>query len=233
MLDALSPKPTKVGIFAEKTDWGAEMRALWSKEAQARGYKLTTDEQYAPGAKDFSTMILQAKNAGTEVIMSLPNPPDGLAIVKQMKELAYTPKLTFVIRAADGASWGTSLLKDGDDVLLMPGWNPAVKFTGVTDMARRYSDMFKMPAQATVGPAYAVIQILADSLQRARSLDKDAIRDAIAATDLKDKIIGPVTFNPDGTANVINVVNQYQDGKQGLVWPTDQAVGKLIYPAPA
>src|SRR5262249_52274336 len=102
MIDTLSPKPTNVGIFAEKTDWGAEMRDLWTKEAAKRGYKLTTDEQYAPGAKDFSTMILNAKTAGTEVIMSLPNPPDGLAIVKQMKELAYTPKLTFVIRAADG-----------------------------------------------------------------------------------------------------------------------------------
>src|SRR5207248_10908016 len=25
MIDSLSPKPTKVGIFAEKTDWGGEM----------------------------------------------------------------------------------------------------------------------------------------------------------------------------------------------------------------
>src|SRR5579864_2189585 len=36
MLDTLSPKPTKVGIFAEKTDWGAEMHDLWAKEAQTR-----------------------------------------------------------------------------------------------------------------------------------------------------------------------------------------------------
>src|SRR5262249_50257737 len=87
MIDTLSPKPTKVGIFAEKTDWGTEMHDLWAKEAQTRGYQLTTDQSYAPGAKDFSTMIQQAKGAGTEVIMSLPNPPDGIAILKQMKEL--------------------------------------------------------------------------------------------------------------------------------------------------
>src|SRR5581483_229156 len=72
MLDTLSPKPTKVGIFAEKTDWGAEMRDLWTQEAQTRGYNLPTDEQYAPGARDFSTMILNAKSAGTEVIVALP-----------------------------------------------------------------------------------------------------------------------------------------------------------------
>lgn len=231
ILDTLLPKPTKVGIFAEKTDWGAEMRDLWSKEAQARGYQLTTDQQYAPGAKDFSTMILQAKNAGTEVIMSLPNPPDGLAIMKQMKELTYAPKLTIVVRAADGIAWGQNLGKDGDYVLLMPGWNPAMKFTGVADMTKRYQDKFNIPAQATVGPAYAVIQILTDALQRAGSLDRDAIRDAIAATNLKDSVIGPIQFNPDGTGKVTNIVNQYQDGKQILIWPKDQAVGSLLYPA--
>ena len=31
MLDSLSPKPAKVAIFAEKTDWGAELRGLWDE----------------------------------------------------------------------------------------------------------------------------------------------------------------------------------------------------------
>jgi branched-chain amino acid transport system substrate-binding protein len=233
MLDSLSPKPTKVGIFAEKTDWGAEMEGLWSQEAQKRGYQLTTDQNYAPGATDFSTMILQAKNAGTEVIMSLPNPPDGIAILKQMKELAYTPKVTFVVRAADGASWGKTLGKDGDDVLNMPGWNPAVKFPGVPDMLKRFKTQFNTDAQATAGPAYAVIQILADAIQRAGSIDRDAIRDAIAATNLTNIVIGSVSFNPDGTGKVTTIINQYQAGQQVLVWPPDQAAGTLIYPAPA
>lgn len=231
MLDSLSPKPTKVGIWAEKTDWGAEMRDLWTQEAKKRGYDLTTDEQYAPGAKDFSTMVLNAKNAGTEVIVALPTPPDGIAIVKQMKELAYTPKLSIFIRAADGASWADGLKKDGDYFALMPGWDPAVKFPGAADMAKHYLDKIGKPAQATAGPAYAVIQILADALNRSSKLDRDVIRDAIAATDLQNTVIGPVKFNPDGTGQVITVINQYQDGKQVLVWPKDQAVAPLAYPA--
>lgn len=233
MIDTLSPKPTKVGIIAEKTDWGTEMHDLWAKEAKARGYTLTTEESYAPGAKDFSANIQQAKDAGTEVIMSLPTPPDGIAIVKQMKELSYTPKLLFVVRAADGATWSQGLKTDGDFVLNMPGWNPAAKFPGVEDMDKRFQDQFKVGAQATAGPAYAVIQILADALSRSKSLDRDAIRDAIAATDLKETVIGPVSFNADGTGKVVTIINQYQGGKQTLVWPKDQAVGDLLYPAKA
>src|SRR5439155_319683 len=37
LMESLSPKPTRIAIFAEKTDWGAELSGLWKKEAQARG----------------------------------------------------------------------------------------------------------------------------------------------------------------------------------------------------
>ena len=59
-----------------------------------------------------------------------------------------------------------------------------------------------------------------------------AIRDAIAATDMTT-VAGPVTFNADGTGNVITVVSQYQDGEQRLVWPLDIAAAPIVYPAPA
>ncbi len=98
-------------------------------------------------------------------------------------------------------------------------------------MVQRYQAKFGKPAQATSGPAYAAVQILADAISRAGSLDHDKIRDAIAATNM-NTVIGPVKFNPDGTGQVLNVINQWQNGKQVLVWPADQAEVKIAYPAP-
>jgi branched-chain amino acid transport system substrate-binding protein len=232
MLDTLSPKPTKLAIFAEKTDWGAELRALWTEQAQKRGYSIVADQEYAPGSKDFSPVVLAAKNAGAEVVLALPNPPDGLALAKQMKELDFNASTYIFIRAADGLSWSENLGKDGDYFLLMPGWNPALKFPGVEDMVQRHQAKYNKPAQATTGPAYAAVQILADAIGRANSLDRDKIRDAIAATDMT-AVIGPVKFNPDGTGQVVTVINQWQEGKQQLVWPADQAVSQVAYPAKA
>ncbi len=230
MLDSLSPKPTKIAIFAEKTDWGAELGGLWRDEAPKRGYTIVADEQYAPGSKDFSSVILPAKNAGAQVVLALPNPPDGLALIKQMKEVNFSPSVTVFIRAADALSWGTNLGKDGNFVMNMPGWNPAVKFAGVQQMVQEYQAKYGKSAEATSGPAYACVQILADAITRAGSLDRNKIRDAIAATNM-NTVIGPVKFNPDGTGQVLNVINQWQDGKQVLVWPLDQATNKIAYPA--
>jgi len=153
-----------------------------------------------------------------------------MAIVKQMKELGLNPKLSFFVRAADGLSCGTSLGKDGDYVITSPGWNPAVKYPGVTQMLQAHQQKYGKSAEATTGPAYAIVQILADALGRAARYDRDSLREAIAATDLMT-VMGPVTFNADGTGKVVTVLNQWQNGKQELVWPPDQQTKPLAFPA--
>src|SRR5574341_485735 len=232
MIDTLNPKPTKYAIFAEKTDWGAENQVLWRAEISKRGGTLVVDDTYAPSATDYTAMITKARDGGAEVVLSLPSPPDGIAITKQMKELGFNPKLFFAVRAADAPGWYQSLGKDGDYALLAPGWHPAVKFPGAAQMNAAHQAKYNSPALASTGPAYAVIQILADALSRAKSDNRDKIRDAIAATNMTNTVIGPVKFNPDGTGQVIVILDQWQAGKQELVWPTDQQTKPLAYPAP-
>ncbi len=230
MFDTLNPKPTKYAIFAEKTDWGAELTALWKTEIQARGWQLVAEEQYAPGSTDYTPLITKARDGGAEVVLTLPSPPDGIAIVKQMKELKFNPKAKFFVRAADAPTWYQSLSKDGDFVIFAPGWHPAVKFPGAAEMNQAHQAKYNGPAQATTGPAYASVQILANALGRATSLDRDALREAIAATDMMT-VEGPVKFNADGTGQVITIFDQWQGGKQELIWPTDQQTKPIAYPA--
>jgi hypothetical protein len=53
----------------------------------------------------------------------------------------------------------------------------------------------------------------------------------MAATDM-NTMIGPVTFNEDGTGNVVNPMVQWQNGVTHLVWPPEQASNDVLYPAP-
>ncbi len=231
VFDSLNPKPTKIAIFAEKTDWGNELSSAWRDQAKSRGYEIVTDETYAPGAQDFSAMILKAKEQGANAVLALPNPPDGIAIAKQMKELDFNADAYVFIRSSDALSWSQALGKDGDYFILTPGGNSEAKFPGNAEMVQRHVAKFNKPVLGVTGPAYATVQVLADAIKRAGTLDPEKIRDALAATDL-DTVIGHVKFNPDGTGQVVTVVVQYQDGKQRLIWPKDQASTDLVYPAP-
>jgi branched-chain amino acid transport system substrate-binding protein len=224
-------RPRAVAIFQEKTDWGREMATAWVEAGKAAGYQVAVHAEYAPGAKDFSDMILKARAANTDAVFAVPTPPDGMTIVKQMKELGYNPKLALFIRAPDPPVWGKNLGKDGDYVLLAPGWHHGARYPGVQELNEAHAKRVGRPADVMTGPSYAAVQILAGAIARAGSLDRDRIRDAIAATEMTT-VIGPVKFRPDGTGIVQSVFIQWLNGKQELVWPREFATAAFAYPAP-
>ncbi len=224
-------RPKTVAIFQEKTDWGVEMAAAWAAAGKVAGYVVAIHAEYAPGAKDFSDMILRAKAANAEAVFALPTPPDGMTMIKQMKELDYNPKLILFIRAPDPPVWSKNLGKDGDYVMLAPGWHNAFKAPGVKELNEAHMKKVGRPADPITGPAYACVQILAAAIQKAGALDREKIRDAIAATDMIT-VIGPVKFRPDGTGIVQAVFLQWINGKQELVWPKEFATAPFAYPAP-
>jgi branched-chain amino acid transport system substrate-binding protein len=233
-LDAVIPaaqRPSKVALFLERTDWGKEMGGLWESAAKKHGYQIVASGEYAPGSKDFSDLILKAKSAGAETLLSLPSPPDGMTIVKQMKELDFNAKVNLFIRAADPPVWSQNLSKDGDYVLLSPGWHFAARYPRVNEINDAHQKLFNRPADPLVGPSYACLQILADAVTRAKVLDRDKLRDAVAATKMTT-VIGPVRFRADGTGDVKVFFQQWQKGKQELVWPKDFATASFAYPAP-
>src|SRR3970282_2137723 len=84
-------RPKTVAIFQEKTDWGREMALAWVEAGKAAGYQVGVQGEYAPGAKDFSDVILKAKAANADAVFALPTPPDGMTMIKQMKEKSFAP----------------------------------------------------------------------------------------------------------------------------------------------
>ena len=233
-LDALIPapeRPRKVALILERTDWGKEMGSHWETMAKQNSYQVVASGEYAPGAKDFSDLVLKAKAAGAEAVFTVPSPPDGMTLVKQMKELDFSPKAAVFIRASDPPVWSQNLGKDGDYVLLSPGWHFAARFPKVAELNEAHQKLFKRPADPLVGPAYACVQILADAIPRAGALDRDKLRDAIAATKMTT-VVGPVRFRSDGTGEVTVFFQQWLKGKQELIWPKEFATATFAYPAP-
>ena len=233
-LDTLIPapqRPRKVALILERTDWGKEMGSLWESLAKQNNYQIVASGEYAPGAKDFSDLILKAKSAGAEALLTLPSPPDGMTIVKQMKELDFNPKASVFIRASDPPVWSQNLGKDGDYVLLSPGWHFAARYPKVAELNEAHQKLLKRPADPLVGPSYACIQILAEAISRAGALDRDKLRDAIAATNMTT-VVGPVRFRSDGTGEVTVFFQQWLKGKQELIWPKEFATAAFAYPAP-
>lgn len=234
MLNGLIPegdRPLRVGIFQEATDWGEELGPLFVQEAENHGYEVVLHETYAPGTTDYTDLILAGQAADVEALLSLPTPPDGFALYQQMGELGWKPPFNLVIRAADVPTWN-DLGAAGEGVVLSTPWHPGLGFPGTEAVNERHLEEVDRPADPVVGSAYALVEILADAIERAGTLDRDAVRDAIAATDGLSTIIGPITFRENGTAPVPNPHMQRIGGAIELIWPAEAATADLVYPTP-
>jgi branched-chain amino acid transport system substrate-binding protein len=226
-------RPKNFVHFATQDEQGVIQAAYFKELAPKRNIEIAGIEMFSLAATDFSSLIINAKKAGADALFSIPAPPQGVRLVKQIKELDWSPKLIFVCRASDDNAWPRNLGKDGDYICDSGGWSYRLKLPGVerftNDYKAAYGDVPEVPA----GTAYAIIQILADSLQRAGTLEKDKVRDAIAATNMMT-IMGPMKFKPTGQGDgkYLRVATQWQSGKRELIWPKDQATASLAYPMP-
>jgi len=224
-------RPKTFALFQEQADFGIEQAESLTKEAVQRGYKIVAHEKYSQMSKDLSPMILSAKNAGAEAVLSCPVTPDAMLMMRQMKELDYNPKMIVLIRGAEDLSWGKALGPIGDDVI-MNSWHHGVRYPGVDKLNAVHQSKFGRPADMQTGPGYASIQILAAAIEKAGTLDTAKIRDAIAATDMMT-VAGNIKFRPNGTTIApCPAVVQWLAGSQKLVWPKEFRETSLVYPIP-
>jgi len=79
---------------------------------------------------------------------------------------------------------------------------------------------------------FASIQVIAAAIEKAGTLKRDKVRDAIAATNMMT-VTGPVKFQRTGKRqDAIPVVTQWQNGKTEMVWPDKMKTKSFIYPRP-
>ena len=176
--------------------------------------------------------ILEAKKAGADAVYTHAITPDALMMVKQAKELDYNPKaIVILLGASNREAWAT-LGKDGDYVYSTNDFHWSVGWPGAKELTAIYEAERKEKPYEGCGDGYASIQTVADAINRAGSLDRKKIRDALAATDMMT-VVGPMKFRPNGLREIryINIA-QYIKGVATMVFPEKWRERLPIYPTP-
>ena len=235
LLDSIpkNQRPQKIGHMELQVDWGKEAGESLRESAKARGYTIVADQKYAPGTKDFSSLILDFKSAGAEAIYSVPTPPQSIMIVKQMKELNYSPKVICFIRGPDLSTYGAAMGKDANYVISDGNWDETMKYPGNARVVKDYRA--KNPEIVSigipVGCAYAAVQVLAKAIETAGTLDREKLRSTIGKVEMIT-VRGPIKFRENGSVIMKYGFRQWQDGKNVQIWPKEVAVGELRLAVP-
>ena len=225
-------RPKRIANFELQTDWGIECGKYLQKIGEERGYTVSLVQKYAPATSDFSSLIMAAKTAGVDAVFSVPTPPQSMTLIKQMKELDYAPKVTCFIRGPDLSNYWEVMGADANYILTCGEWTADMKYPGNKKLVADYLNFKPVNIIGMqVGTAYGAFQILADAIERAGSLKNEAIRAALAKTDL-ETVRGRVTFDDRGIGNVPYSLCQWQNGKLEVVVNPDFTTAPVLVAPP-
>jgi branched-chain amino acid transport system substrate-binding protein len=225
-------RPTKIAIFAEKTDWGKELGIFAPRSAKKHGFQIVTHEEYGR-TKDYSSLILAAKSAGAEVVLGVPTPPAAIGIAKQMKELDYNPKAIFFWRGAGTVAWSKNLGKDGDYACYVTNWDHNFRYPGCESLVSAIKSKTGRLPGCSVGYGYAIVEIIADAVKRAGALDRTDIRNALASTKDLMTVQGPIRMvREDGVMVCPPAIMQWQKGISEVVYHEEFKTAEFVYPMP-
>ncbi len=248
MWDEWADQTNKIvgGIWPNDPD-GITLAEMFPKKLQARGYKLIDVGRHPFGMQDFTAFINTWKKERVEIVTGAPIPPDFAVLWKQCKQNAFYPKIATIAKAllfpSSAEALGGNLAQGITSEIW---WSPMHPFksslSGISSkqLADAWTAKTKRQWTQPLGGDYAGMEIIADVLKRAGSLDKNKIREAIRSTNLKT-IFGHIKFNEKNYAQTPLVGGQWVKGKK---WPWELEItfnktspeipttAKMIFPMP-
>jgi ABC-type branched-subunit amino acid transport system substrate-binding protein len=219
----------KVGVFATDDPDGVGWYALFPKALKDWGYDVIGVDKkvglFPMDTTDFTSIIQVWKNNKVEILWgNCPAPVFG-ALWRQARSMGFEPKIVTAGRAAlyytDIEAWGGDLPNGiGTETF----WSPAIKtYAAIGDttpmsLYERWQQEKKRPFNVAMGFGYQVIQVLVNAIERAGTLDADAVLKAIGETDM-ETIVSRVKFDQQTHfARVPVFLGQWQKTDTPEVW---------------
>ena len=235
--DLANPKPKTLAFISADDGFSKTATKGGVDKATALGFQVLATEYVPNGTTDVSAALTKIKPMKPDVIVGSVHLAEGVAIVKQAKELGVTPVGGFAETVAPPIpDFAKTLGPLADGVIGSSQWSAksagSDKYFGTAgDYAQTFAAQYsgRQPvyqnAEATAACLAAVLAV-----EKAGSTDPDKVRAALAGLDTPS-FFGPIKFNSKGmnVTKPMSVV-QIQGGKPVPVWPADSAAGALKLP---
>ena len=237
IMDGANPKPKTAAVLSADDGFSTTAAKGGVAEAKKRGLQVIAQESFPEHTTDVSSALTKIKGKNPDVILGSVHIEEGIAIVKQSKELGVKPAGGFGETVAPPTPDFQKALGDSaNGVVGSTQWTPQVKgkddvFGTAQQYAKDFQSRFGVKAEYHSAEAAAACLALVKGLEKAGSTDPKKVRDAVAALDLPS-FFGPIKFNSRGQ-NVTKPMAaiQIQNGAVVTVFPKEQQEKPLQWPA--
>jgi branched-chain amino acid transport system substrate-binding protein len=222
VLNTAAGKPAKtVMIIHEESLFGTGTANLLARELPGFGFDVKEVVKHANPTRDFNNIVLRMKALNPDIVIPANYFNEYALLVRTMQQQKVAPKAIYSVLG--GAASSYKFLKEFPDAA-----------NGIIDCNHWFNPKDKRAAELRkrveakglyftyeIFNTYTAMRLLADAIERAKSVDRAAITDALAASTFADH------FMPYGPTKFVNGQNQ---GAQPLMTQVFKGDIKVIVP---
>lgn len=227
-------------LWAKATGGGLEK---WYKE---NGWEVAAFDTYATGASDFSPSMIKARAQKAQVIVPIFDTPQSGILLKQARAMQIPAVLTgFISPVTAENAWQVfeGEVEGMINMIYEIGPIPVKAVPKSVAFNENFGKKWGEEARKRLsghgpGPSYDAVYIMASAIERAKTVEPDAVVKAIEQTDMQG-VVGRIRFGKDHQVvygfdpkeTALGVGFQWvKPGKRVVVFPEAVVEGKILLP---
>ncbi|MFJ3460852.1 ABC transporter substrate-binding protein [Achromobacter spanius] len=235
-LNDAAGKPAKtVMIVHEDSLFGTGTAALLAKSLPQHGFEVKEIVKHPNPTRDFNNIVLRMRSVNPDIVIPANYYNEYALLLRAMKQQKVQPKAIYSVLG--GAASSYKFLKEFPDIA-----------NGIIDCNHWFNpkDARVAPLKARVEEkgayfsyevfmTYTAMLLLADALERAKSADRAAITEALAASTFQDNLMpyGPTKFVNGQNTGAQPLLTQVIGGDIKVIFPAEYRQADAVFPLKA
>ena len=232
------PASLRVAVATANDPFSQDIRAGVMDDARRHGMRVVIDDKLPRDINDMTATLIKVKALRPDVLLVSGHSKGAALLVRQAEELRVSAPIVALTHCESAQITDAERFGDGaEGILCAAQWAPTLTyrddlFGSAADYADRFEAEYGYVPPYQAAESTAAVMVWADALERAGSFDTEAVRAALAATDLQT-FYGNIRFDETGK-NIAKpmVLLQIRDGAYRVVAPTAWAADELAFPRP-
>ncbi len=211
------------------------------KLAVKDGWEIVGHDKHPIGTTDYSMALSECKESGAQILFLWAYSPETSILLRQWAEMEVPAlPIGFIGAAEDPGFWKATKGKGAYTIVTLSetGNVPGNVMPRTMKFYEAFEKRWGMPPRSTgCVSAYESLYVLKDAVERAGSLEDDAMIAALEQTNLP-AVRGTIRFDKnhqivygyDPKTSVLGCWVQWQDGKRVCIFPKAAATGTIKMP---
>lgn len=200
------------------------------KKLEAAGVETVYRETYAIDTKNFDTIVNAMKAQDPELVVSGSQFEDGIGMIRAMQKANFNPQWLYQTNAPSlGNQFSDGIgLENTEGVFYAISHSPEATTTGNQEFVQAYEKKYGELPPEDAADAYAAAQVLQAAVEAVGSIeDQQALANWLRDNEV-DTILGPLSWESDGSPKGEYLIAQWQDGTSEIVLPEEAATSDKI-----